>query len=83
MAKPRTNPGQTPVKPRSNPPKRFYRDIDTAMAVTSVRGGVPRRRMPLAFSEPRRLWLATVEDNETYVKCYSLAQIGMWVVDRV
>lgn len=33
--------------------------------------------MPLDFTEPRRVWLATVEDNETYNKCYSLSQIGV------
>jgi hypothetical protein len=33
--------------------------------------------MPLVFSEPRRVWLAAMDDNESYVKCYSLAQIGM------
>jgi hypothetical protein len=37
----------------------------------------PRRSMPLVFSEPRRVWLAAMDDNESYVKCYSLAQIGM------
>lgn len=38
----------------------------------------PRSRdMPIALSEPRRVWLATVEDNERYNKCYCVSQIGM------
>lgn len=33
--------------------------------------------MPLQFKEQRRVWLATVEDNETYHKCYSVTQINV------
>lgn len=56
----------------------FYKAIDTAMAVREPgRGGAERRRPALAFSEARRVWLATVEDNEGYAICFSLDHIGV------
>ncbi len=57
----------------------FYQQIDTAMACKEKQTGKLFMPIPVGTIDERRLWLATVEDSETYDHIFSLDCIDKWV----